>query len=180
MHALIVGAKHVGKSTLIKKVVDELGLKVSGFETKKEDGLTDESRGTPVYIYAAGKPHVRTNDNLAAYCGNGHPEVFAGAFDRAACLPDYGGAGDITLMDELGFMESSSEAFCSAVLKRLDCEKPVIAAVKDKSTPFLDAVKNRPDCRCFFITAENRDELFPVVLQFVRRQVEDAKVTLRR
>ena len=35
-HALIVGPRRVGKSTLIRKVIETLNYSVAGFETKKE------------------------------------------------------------------------------------------------------------------------------------------------
>ena len=50
MHALIVGDRGVGKSTLIGKVLQELGRSVSGYETKKEDALADAAHGIPFYI----------------------------------------------------------------------------------------------------------------------------------
>lgn len=34
-HALIVGPRRVGKSTLIRKVIETLNCSVAGFETKK-------------------------------------------------------------------------------------------------------------------------------------------------
>lgn len=173
MHTLIIGARHVGKSTLINKIIGALGCAVFGFETKKEEALADEIHGSPVYIYPAGQMHQQTTDNLLGYCKEQHPEVFAHAFDRAVHLiAEAEEAGDMIKMDELGFMESSSKTFCAEILHCLDGKKPVIAAVKDKETPFLTAVKNHPNCRCFFITENNRDELFPIVLQFVRQQLD--------
>lgn len=80
--------------------------------------------------------------------------------------------GHMILLDELGFMESASEKFCSAVLSLLDGSTPVIAAVKHKDFPFLQAVRSHPNCRCFHITEENRDTLFPEVLAFMKLQFE--------
>ena len=50
MHALIVGDRGVGKSTLIRRVLQELNRQVFGFETKKEEALEDSLRGCPIYI----------------------------------------------------------------------------------------------------------------------------------
>lgn len=72
------------------------------------------------------------------------------------------------IMDELGYLESSSELFCRAVLERLGGRDPVIAAVKDRDTAFLSSVRSHPGCRCFFITEENRDALYEEVLDFVK------------
>ena len=52
----------------------------------------------------------------------------------------------------------------------MDGDIPVIAAVKEKSTPFLDQVKNHPNCKCFFINEENRDELTEIVISYLKKQ----------
>lgn len=172
MHTLIIGARHTGKSTLIRRIVSTLGCTVSGFETKKEDGMEDPSRGTPVYIYEVGKPHQQTPDNLLGYCRDRHPEAAEHAFDRFAHLiSEEETVSDLIVMDEIGFMESSSALFCSEILHRLDGDRPVLAAVKCNDTPFLNAVRSHPNCRCFFITEENREKLSPSVLDFVRLQL---------
>lgn len=177
MHALIVGPRGVGKSTLIRRVLSDLNKPVFGFETKKEDALADESLGSPVYIYAAGTEHRQTPENLVGHCKNKCFATMKEAFDRYAPklrlpVPE----NHVILLDELGFMESSSEAFCGAVLALLDGDIPVIAAVKDKDFPFLNAVRTHPNCRCFHITPENRDELFPEVLAFLQAQFTEKDV----
>ena len=176
MHTLIVGDKHIGKSTLIQKVIRELGCPVAGFETKKEEGLADVEKGSPVYIYPAGKPRRQSEENLLGYSKKQQTKVFSPAFDRAAkWLADAEVPGGLLLMDEIGIMEASSEAFCAEILRRLDGGTPVLAAVKNKDHPFLAAVRHHPNCHCFSISEENREDLFPVVLEFVREQLDGGK-----
>ncbi len=162
MHILIVGGRGVGKSTLICRVLSELKCSVWGFETKKEP-LPEG----PIYIYEAGKEHVRSEENLVGYCANQKPTVFSDAFDRfAEKLTEP--KGDVIVMDELGFMESGSAAFCSAVLRLFGGETPIIAAVKDKDTAFLQTVRSHKNAKVFHISEENRNALFNEVLDFVR------------
>ena len=176
MHTLIVGERGVDKSTLIGRVLNALDRPVYGFETKKEDSLADELRGSPVYIYDAWQERVRTTGNLVGYCKNHRFDAAAEVFDRfAPKLRKPVPAGGIVLLDELGFMESQAEEFCSAVLDLLEGDIPIIAAVKNKHTPFLEAVQSHPKAKCFYITEENRDELFPQVLDFVRIQLDPAE-----
>lgn len=173
MHTLIVGTYGVGKSRLIEKVLAACGRELQGFVTKKEDDLADEALGSPIYIYEAGKESVQTAENLLGYCKNQHTAPVPEAFERFAPKLTAPAAGCLFLMDELGVMESKSPAFCEAVLELLDGEVPVIAAVKDKSTPFLEAVRAHPKAKCFYITEENRDELYPEVLAFVQEQLKE-------
>lgn len=174
MHALIVGERGVGKSTLIRRVLEELHRPVYGFETKKEDALADALRGSPVYIYDAGRPRTQTAENRVGYCKNHCFDAAPEVFDRfAPRLRQPVPPGAIVVLDELGFMESQASSFCAAVLELLDGDVPVLAAVKHKSTPFLEAVRNHPGAMCFYITEENRDALFPQVLDFLRAQLTE-------
>ena len=171
MHALIVGARQVGKSTLIRHVLDVLERPVFGYETKKEDHLANEELGSPVYIYPAGLPHVQDDEHLIGYCKDKHPLIYKAAFDRFAPQLSSPPENAVILLDEIGFMESASDAFCNAIMDLLDGDIPVIAAVKHNDTPFLSAVRRHPGCRCFTITPENRNELTDEVTAFMQEQV---------
>lgn len=168
-HILIVGARGVGKSTLIRRVLKEMDRPVFGFETKKESALANDVKGSPIYIYEAGKPHMQTEENRIGYCLNHRPEPNGAAFDRFVPLLRRPVSEDhVILMDELGFLEAASESFCSAVMERLDGDVLVIAAVKKDDFPFLEAVRNHKNAKCFYITPENRDALFKEVMHYVR------------
>ena len=174
MHALIVGDRGVGKSTLIHRVLAELNRPVFGFETKKEEQLEDPLRGCPIYIYDAGQPHVQTPENLIGYHKEAGAAAITAAFDRYAprllkIVPE----GCVVELDEIGFLEAKSETFCRAVMRLLDGNAPVIAAVKNREIPFLEAVRSHKNARCFYITPENRDALYEEVLAFLRKQLEE-------
>ena len=110
VHALIVGPRGVGKTTLIRRVLSQLGRPVFGFETKKENPLADEVRGSPIYIYDPGTEHKQTPENLVGYCKNKHFSSVKNVFDRfAAKLRTPVPNGHIVLLDEVGFMEASSK-----------------------------------------------------------------------
>ena len=167
MHVLITGAPGAGKSTLIRRVLAELKCPVFGFETAKEAPLPG-GEGCPILL--------RTPDrSLSLTAGRADRrllEVRKESFDLFAThllspMPERG----ILLMDELGIMESVSPDFCAAVLSRLDGSTPVLAAVKDKAHPFLDAVRAHPNCCLFRLTADNREALFGEVLAFLREQL---------
>lgn len=174
MHALIVGANGTGKTTLIQGVLLALGRPVCGFETKKEDALAD-ANGSPIYIYETGKPRRQSPENLVGSCRDRKAVPVCAGFDRFArqfSLPREGSC--VVVMDEIGFLESQSPLFCSLVLSLLDGNRPVLAAVRDKDTPFLRAVRAHPNARCFSLTPENRDSLSREVLEFMKAQLEES------
>ncbi len=205
MHVLIVGSVQIGKSTLIRKLLRELGRPVGGFETRKEESLTCRDSGVPIYIYPAGGPYVQTEDNLIGISRDGQLQVFTGAFDRFAGefmgKPEQAkesgwekGAWErtvrgniqknpleegILLMDEIGHMETKSMAFCDGIMKALDGDRLVIAAVKNQQKPFLEQVRNHPNARCFYISEENRDKLYQEILDFIRSQEHEQKERLQ-
>ena len=76
-------------------------------------------------------------------------------------------------LDEIGFLEANSEAFCQAVLHLLDGDRPVIAAVKNREIPFLNRIRKHSNARCFVITPENRDTLYEEVLIYMKQQMEE-------
>ena len=172
MHILIVGNNGVGKSTLIRRLIEHIPLPVYGFVTEKEDSAC--VGGTEhVYIHGISGKRTYTQDNLVGTCTNCHSTRFPETFNRAVphlCdIP----AGSIILMDELGVMESDARDFCAAVLKCLDGGNSlVIAAVRDKKSSFLDAVRAHPKARCFFITLENSDALFLELKAFMDEQLK--------
>lgn len=169
-HALIVGAQGAGKSTLIRRVIQELEQPVSGFETKRKPELADPELGDPIYIRAWGEPWSHTDEHLMGYCKNKRFNTLFGAFDRyAEALTQPVPNGSLICFDELGFMESQEERFCRAVLARLDGDIPVLAAVKHYDFPFLELVRSHTNCRCFSLTEDNREQTFRAVLAFLRR-----------
>lgn len=170
MHALIVGAQGVGKSTLIGRVRRELSRVEAGLETRRETALADE-RGAPVYIHRVGHPRFQGAENLAAYVKPAGKQVFPEVFERYAdfLTRDAPGSGLIVL-DELGFLESSAPGFCRAVLAVMGGDVPVLAAVKPMDTPFLRSVREHPGARLFPIDEHNRDALAEEVLCFLRNQ----------
>ena len=170
MHVLITGAPGVCKSTLISRAVAELNCPLFGFETKKETALAEERKGSPVYLYEAGAERKQSEENLAGWCEHRQIEVYREVFDRYAAnlrvpVPE----GSIVVMDEIGTMEAVSEEFCHAVLALLDGDAPVIAAVKSKDTPFLRAVRSHPNCVCFELTPENREDIYGRVLSVLKK-----------
>ena len=168
-HIFLVGAPGVGKSTLTEALLAHLQRPVWGFCSKKEDALAQEPLGSPIYLYEAGKPRIQEAHRLMGWCKDRKPLVIPEALDAFAPLLDREPPeSHVILMDEIGFMESASPAFCKGILRHLDGDKPVIAVVKDKDTPFLRSVREHPKGTCFYVEEKNRDSLLPLLLEHIQ------------
>lgn len=145
---------------------------VGGFVTKRLP-VADENGFFPIYLYPASqKEDERRNEaaNLVGTCDSRssirHPEVFD---TLGAQLVKSAPSGGIILMDELGFLENDARAFQSTVMRALDGETPVLAAVKPKNTPFLRTVRGHENAELVFIDEQNRDALLEKLLPHILR-----------
>ena len=163
-HILICGERGAGKSTLINRLLVHNRRPVFGFITKKMP--PDQNGECKVYIHPANSASLQyTHENLAGVCKNGkiitvNIEVFNTVGMKLLQAP----TGGLLLMDELGFMESKASDFCSGVLAALDGDVPVLAAVKNKETAFLKAVREHKNVELHYVTTQNRDMLYRKLL----------------
>ena len=125
-HLLICGERGVGKSTLIRRLLEKNMREVGGFVTKRLP-IADENGFFPIYLYPASqKEDERRNEtaNLVGTCDSRssirHPEVFD---TLGAQLIESAPEGGIILMDELGFLENDARAFQSTVMRALDARR---------------------------------------------------------
>lgn len=160
---LIVGARDVGKTTLIRRLLSENSRPVRGFYTEKR--LTDPPGTHSTYLYPAWlSPEERTiaPSNLVGRWDGQQMQPFPQVFDTlgVACLRDVP-ADALVVMDELGFLESQAPRFTQAVLDTLNGPAQVIAAVKDRpDVPFLQAVLAHPQALVFRLTPDHRQSVF--------------------
>jgi nucleoside-triphosphatase len=177
-HLLICGEIGVGKSTLIRRLLVHSRRPLAGFFTKRIPTLDGDGL-SPVYIHPAAQSVQERSygpENLVGRCGGGGIFRYPEAFDTLGVKLLYADAGDLILMDELGFLENEAEKFRCGVLRALDGEIPVLAAVKSRDTEFLEKVRNHPNAEVFRITKQNRDSLYPLLLPRIlewNRRVDD-------
>ncbi|MGE4484609.1 MAG: nucleoside-triphosphatase [Oscillospiraceae bacterium] len=161
-HILICGDVGVGKSSLIRRLSDASGRPVCGFVTlRRSDGNGKYS----VYIHPAqSKRRTYTPANRVGICNSDGGIHFPAVFNTCGVPLLKAEEGRVIMMDELGFMENEAELFRAAVLSTLDGNIPVIAAVKNQSTPFLDAVRSHKNADLFIINNRNREKLYTELL----------------
>jgi nucleoside-triphosphatase len=159
----------MGKSTLIERLLAHNALPVYGYFTKttprRENGFHS------VYIYRASDPvRQRGEENHIGDCDSRQRSIHSAVFDTLGVEYLEAKTGGIIVMDEVGFMETESKLFCAAVMRCLDGDIPVLAAVKARfDVDFLNALRSHPGAALYMITEENRDELYEQLLPVMLR-----------
>ncbi len=156
---LLTGRPGCGKTTLIKRVVNEVARPAGGFYTEEI-----RERGARVgfkIVTLAGEETVlshvgfKTANRIGKYGLDlsGFETIGVAALRRAVA------ARHLIVIDEIGPMEIRSSIFRDAVNEALDREVAVLATIFARSLPFTDAIKTRPDVTLIEVRPDNRERL---------------------
>jgi len=165
---LLTGVPGIGKTTLLRRVLDKIEVKAGGFYTEeiREKGkrvgfsikTLDGRTGMLAHVNHRG-PH-----RVGKYGVNIEDlEAVASESVRSAIEKD-----DLVVIDELGRMELYSPLFQQVVKDALDSEKPVLGTIQIRHNRFLDSIRARDDVRIIEVTPSNRDALVESVVRDVR------------
>jgi nucleoside-triphosphatase len=164
---LVTGAPGIGKTTVIRRVADDLGATrpLRGFYTEE----IRESRRRQGFQLVSFEGHIRVIAHVDfPKCHRvGKYGVDIAAMDEAASLLAVDSAAELFLVDEIGKMECLSERFVTAMRRLIAARSPVIAAVGLHGTGFIAEVKRLPDCLLWEVTAANRDKLPARILAWI-------------
>ena len=158
MHIFLTGDIQVGKTTIIRKFIEQSGLSADGFITYWE-GNADGSRSLYLSSYSADVHSVKRY-LVARDAGSmrAQRDNITRIFDARGCdILSNAGKRDVIIMDELGFLESGSLAFREAVMERISGDVPVLGVIKPAHSEFLDGVRAHPSVIVREVSAETRD-----------------------
>ena len=156
---LLTGRPGSGKTTLIKRVLDELPQRCGGFYTEE---IRDHGTRVGFKVVALADGEV-----VFAHVDFTTPErVGKYGLDLSAleavgvnAIREAVQAERLIVIDEIGPMEIRSVVFRKAVNDALDSELPVLATIFLRSLPFTDAIKSRPDVVLIDVRPDNRERL---------------------
>jgi nucleoside-triphosphatase len=157
---LITGVPGIGKTTLVRSVVERLaGMRVAGFYTAEERGARGRS-GFRVVTFDGREGPLATIGAPARGPRVGRYGVLLESFEAIALPAIELRAGvELYVVDELGKMECLSPRFIEATRRLLDSDVPLLATVALLGSGLIDEVKCRPDVELVTLTRENRDRL---------------------
>jgi nucleoside-triphosphatase len=162
---LITGSPGVGKTTLIKKLVESLPEAV-GFYTEeiRQGGVRKGFR----LISLDGKEGVLSHVDFKSRYRVGKYKVDIETFERFIDEIPFS-ESPVVIIDEIGKMECISSRFCSLVKELLNSDKTVIATIAKKGTPFIEEVKKTQGVMLLELSEQNRESLSKEILALLRR-----------
>jgi len=170
---LLTGLPGVGKTTLIRRLSEELkNLHPAGFYTEeiREEGVRkgfelislDGKRGLLSHVeikspYRVGKYRVDVKG-------------FEGFLDSIAFFAP---ETKLIIIDEIGKMECLSLEFKRFIKEILNSEKMIIATIAFKGSGLIEEIKKRNDVRLFEITEKNRDSLLSEIFSYLKKSSDN-------
>lgn len=156
---LLTGRPGCGKTTLIKRVVNELARRSGGFYTEemREAGTRVGFKLVTLDGEEAVFAHVnfKTGEHLGKYGLNLSALEAVGV----KAIRESVRSQQLVVIDEIGAMELRSPIFRDAVSEALDSGAPILATIVVRSLPFTDAIKKRADVTLIEVRSDNREQL---------------------
>lgn len=166
---LITGAPGVGKTTLIKKLFEEVKwLNPVGFYTAeiREGGIR---KGFELVSFTGEKgllSHINIKSPYRVSKYGVDVKGFENFLDALLLLRS---PGSVIIIDEIGKMECFSEKFNSLLKEILDSQKLLIATISTKGNKFIEEVKKRKDVALFLVTIDNRESILGEILDYIKK-----------
>lgn len=166
MNILLTGVSGVGKTTLIKKLINSISFPKNGFyteeirEEKQRTGFSLITLDGEKSILASVK--IKSSYRVSKYGVDvdNFEKIGVGALKKAIL------AKKLIIIDEIGKMELFSKKFRDVVIKALNTGK-VIATIKKGDDEYINKIKNRKDVKLLEVNFENRDTLVSEITKIV-------------
>lgn len=164
---LICGPPGVGKTTLIKKILENIKLRAGGFYTEE---IRENNRRVGFKIISLDNQEgilahtsIKNSKRVGRYGVNIYDLENIGVKSLSQALGD----DELIIIDEIGKMEVFSEKFKEKVLDCLNSKKIVLATISIGGDKFISNIKRRDDIILFEITKENRNELIEIISSLI-------------
>lgn len=161
----LTGQIGIGKSTLLKKIIEKINLSIGGYITEKT--IKDSIKIFTVRSLYNG---IEKHTIAKIYTKDASKKVFVNSFNSIAASVLHMSLKyrDLIVLDELGFMENDINSFTSKVYELLDSNKVVFGVLKDHDCEFLNNIRKREDTLIIKITKENRDKILEDIISILK------------
>ncbi len=166
MNVLVTGRPGIGKTTLIKKLIDSTSLSKGGFYT--EEIREREQRVGFSLTTLDGRKSMLAGLKVRSPYRVGRYGVDIDSFEaigvesiRKAMV-----SKELIVIDEIGRMELFSRKFRDVVVQALKTGR-VVATIKKGTGGFVGEIKSRKDIRVLQVNLENREALLSELIEIV-------------
>lgn len=165
MNYLLTGLPGIGKTTVIKKVIEKLNKSACGFFTA-EIKVGETRVGFSVQTLFGMEGVLAHKEFKSKYRVGGYGVGVTG-FEKIVsrelerCLR----GKSIIIIDEIGKMELFSRRFQELVLICLDAPNPVLGTIMYSYHPLVVRVKEREDVKIYEVTKKNRNQLVDILVE---------------
>lgn len=166
MNILLTGQPRIGKTTLIKRLVEATPLSKGGFYTEE---VREKGQRVGFSLTTLdGKKSVLAHVKIKSQYRVGRYGVDIDTFETIGVesITKAISTNKLIIIDEIGRMELFSRKFREVVLQALKTGR-VVATIKKGGGYFIDEIKSRKDARVIEVNLENRQTLLSSLAQTV-------------
>ncbi len=168
---ILSGTPGIGKTTLIKAVIKELGDQAGGFFS--EEILGPGGRKGYKLVTLDGQWGIMAHADFKSKSNFGRFGVETHIIDRLGAGAINAALTDkpIVVIDEIGKITMFSSQFQSAAVKAVGSPKVVLATAMSDNHPWLMALKAFPGVTVWEVTKKNRTALVKQVLEWINQNL---------
>ena len=165
---LLTGRPGIGKTSILKEIIDTLKINAGGFYTREiREGGT--RKGFEIITLNGKKGILAHVDCRSPYRVSKYGVNIKDIEEIAApALREALKNKECIIIDEIGRMELYSPKFCSLVKKVLDSEKKVLGTIQARHNEFLDSIRERKDTKVIEVIFENRRKIVKEIKEVLR------------
>lgn len=162
----ITGLPGVGKTTLVKEILEILKLEASGFYTVeiREKG---QRKGFKIFSLD-GKEGILAHTEIKSHFRVSKYKINLKDLEEIGVKSILDGLKEkkLIVIDEIGKMELKSGRFKEAVKLALNSENRILGTIMFKDNDFTRRIKRRKDTKIFYLTKENREAVKKEIISF--------------
>ena len=171
---ILTGRPGIGKTTIIKALIEQLADRVGGFYTEEILGPGGRKGFRLITLEDRRRSYVIAHMEVKSRSKVGRYGVRVDVIDQVGALVIRSAVDThpIVIIDEIGKMELFSSPFQSAVLKAISSPKIVIATAMQEEHPWVAAVKALPNVTVWEVNKVNRGKMPEEVLKWLAARSE--------
>ena len=157
---LVTGPPGVGKTTLVRNVVEALRVPASGFYTIERRNKAGERIGFDL-VTLSGVSATLAQIGLKSEHTVGRYGVDLDTLIKVGvpAIQEGVDTGSLVVIDEIGSMELLAPEFQRVVVEAIKRNTLLLATIMLAAHPFADELKAQTDAQLFELTEANRDEV---------------------